>query len=424
MYYKLVLLSLIMCMGSVCVISENCQAQEAEFTNDEDQTTELDLNFFGDARIRYQHIDQENLIRSGEALTFRLKGGAELEVGNLFSALIELEAGHQLVDDFNDTTNGRFDRPMIMDVEGIELHRLQLQTEVLPNTRLTLGRQIFALDDWRFLGQWQFRQNEQTVDAIRTETSLGEGSLNLGFINKIHRHLGDDSAVGEFSGDSYIMNFSHPLPLGKISVFHYALDLETGPPIARVNILSNATTGMRWHGRRHWGDYGINWEAAYARQKDYGDNPNSYSADYSNLSLGIEFNDFTLSGAREILGSDDGVSVQTPLGSLHGFQGVTDRFFRTPGDGLKDYEVGLDYDLGRWGDVEKIKFGVGHHWFRSDRNSRAYGTEFNVNLNMRFKDVDLLLEYGDYSSDALSSDTGLFVNDAKAFIISASYSFD
>ena len=42
----------------------------------------------------------------------------------------------------------------------------------------------------------------------------------------------------------------------------------------------------------------------------------------------------------------------------------------------------------------------------------------------RIKDVTLLFEYGDYNTQALEADSGLFASDAKALILSANYSFD
>jgi len=164
-------------------------------SNDTDFADFLDVNFYADGRLRYQTLDQENLPDISEALTLSVQTGLEFEVSNLFSALVEIEGNEQLIDDFNDSVNGNINAPTIIDVETIELNRLQLQTEFIPGTRLTVGRQRFALDNWRFLGRWEFRQNDQTFDALRAEVTLGKGQLNLGYFNKVHRHFGNDSPV-------------------------------------------------------------------------------------------------------------------------------------------------------------------------------------------------------------------------------------
>ena len=384
---------------------------------------DVDVNFFSDARIRYQSISQNNIDDTAEALTFRVKAGLEFEFADWLSALVEVEGGESFIDDFDDSVNGRFDVPIIPDRSQLELNRLQVQSEI-EGFRVTVGRQDLALDNWRFLGNWQFRQNDQTFDAARLETNLLGGRLNLGYIDKVHRHFGSDSPVGEFSGESYIVNYSRPLLTGRLSLFHYALDLETGPDAAPIDTFSTVTSGARWHGRRHWGESGVAWDLSAARQSDFANNPDSFEAYYADLSLGFEHKNLELDLGLEVFGSDDGISVQTPLGTLHDFQGVTDRFFTIPPDGLLDYHLDIDVDLGDWGPLERVTLNTGFHQFTSERSRRDYGCEFNLGLSGRIKDVTLLFEYGDYNTQALEADSGLFASDAKALILSANYSFD
>ena len=385
---------------------------------------DIDLNFYADGRIRYQTLEQDSLPETAEALTVSIQTGLELDIPKYFSALVEIEASEQLIDDFNDGVNGELDFPTLLDVADIELNRLQLQTELIPKTRLTVGRQRLALDNWRFLGRWEFRQNDQTFDAVRGEISLGKGYLNLGAFNKVLRHLGDDNPVGEFSGGSYIANYNHPLPLGQVTLFHYALDLETGPEISPINIFSNQTTGARWHGRRNWDQYGLAWDFSLAQQSDFADNPNDYSALYWDIGAELQYDRFKLDLGLEVLGSDDGVPVITPLGSLHGFQGVTDRFFNTPPDGLRDLHASIKTDFGQFGPIEHIQAKIGYHEFSSDEDRRDYGEEFNFSLTGKIGDFTLLLELGDYQTKADINEIGLFASDARTAILSTAYSFD
>jgi hypothetical protein len=397
---------------------------QSEYVSHNDRFIEdIDVNFFSDARVRYQSISQGNLENPAEALTFRVKAGLEFNISDWVSALVELEGGDALIDDFNDTVNGRLDVPIIPDRGHLELNRLQIQSEI-KGLRLTLGRQNFALDNWRFLGNWQFRQNDQTYDAARVETGLWGGRLNIGYIDKVHRHFGDDSVFGEFSGSSYIFNYVKPALAGQFSIFHYALDLETGTDLFPNTSFSSVTSGARWHGRRHWGDYGFNWDLSVARQSDFANNPNQFEAYYRDVGVGLEYKNLEINLGIEILGSDNGVAVQTPLGTLHEFQGVTDRFFLTPPQGLRDYGLDIDWDLGRLGVVERVKFNTGFHQFTSDQSVRDYGYEFNLGISGRVKNTTLLLEYGTYKTQAIGTDQGLFTNDAQALILSANYSFD
>ena len=71
-----------------------------------------------------------------------------------------------------------------------------------------------------------------------------------------------------------------------------------------------------------------------------------------------------------------------------------------------------------------MQLNSGFHQFTSERSRRDYGYEFNLGLSGRVKNITLLFEYGDYNTQALEADSGLFANDAKALILSANYSFD
>lgn len=410
-------LALTLCFGAQQSWAQTTSGSQYLFDN-------IDISVFADGRLRFQTLEQDNLPDTSNALTLSVQAGLEFEISDLFTALVEIEGNEQLIDDFNDSINGNIDAPTILDVEGIELNRLQLQTEIIPQTRLTLGRQRFALDNWRFLGRWEFRQNDQTFDGLRAEVSVGNGQFNLGYFNKVHRHFGDDSMIGEFSGDSFVVNYTHPLPLGQVSIFHYALDLETGLREAPIHIFSNQTTGIRWHGRRNWDAYGLAWDVSVARQGEFADNPNTYEAFYRDIGVELQYNRLKLDVGLEILGSDDGIPVLTPLGSLHGFQGVTDRFFNTPPDGLEDFHLSLKTDLGDLGPLERIQAKLGYHHFNSDINKRDYGEEFNLGLIGRIGDFTLLLELGEYQTKAAPNEIGLFASDARTAILSLSYSFD
>lgn len=383
----------------------------------------VDINIFGDLRLRYHSLTQDNLPDNSDAFTVRLKSGIEFEFSDILTALIEVEASESLNDNFDNTLNNEINRPTIPDVNTVELNRFQLQSEI-SKVRVTLGRQELALDNWRFLGNWQFRQNDQTLDALRLEAPLAGGRFNAAYFNAVQRHFGQDSPVGEFTGDSYILNYNRPLLLGQLSLFHYALDLQTGPDDAVTDTFSTVTSGARLHGRQHWGDYGLAWDFSLARQSDFADNPNDFDALYGEVSLSLQYKNIEVSGSLEHLGQNNGTSVQTPLASLHDFQGVTDRFFVTPPDGLRDFNAGLTYDLGDWGKLEHIELKAGYHKFTSDAARRDYGREINLGLSAKIDHVTFFFQYGDYNSLALETDVGLFANDARALLFSTSYSFD
>lgn len=70
-----------------------------------------------------------------------------------------------------------------------------------------------------------------------------------------------------------------------------------------------------------------------AWQRDAYDNPADYSAPCYHVLAGPEVGRFNGGVAYEVLASDNGAAVQTPLATLHGWNGWGDNFLRTSADG-------------------------------------------------------------------------------------------
>ena len=360
--------------------------------------------FSSDLRLRYQSLDVDDFAQDSDALTLRFLGGVEIDVFDKTSIIAEVEAVGELVDDFNDGTGNNPLLPVIPDPEGIELNRFQISSEIIPKTRVTLGRQRIAIDDWRFIGEFPFRQNSQTFDAARLETkAFGPGILDVGYFNRVRRPLGDDNDEGVFSGDSFFANYNLATPIGRVSAFHYSTELVTG--VDDEIDESTRTTGVRVFGRRDYKNLGIAWEGAYARQTDFADNPNDYAADYYLADLTVTPGRFKFKARGEILGSDNGQGLQTPLASLHGFQGFADQFLVTPDDGVRDYSILAGYDFGTVGPFSNVSTFARHHWFEADTTGVRYGREIDLSLKAKINRVGFALEYTHYNAETFSSDT-------------------
>lgn len=373
------------------------------------QETPLDIfkpRVSGDLRLRYQHLNQADFMENGNALTLRILGGLEVDLFKDTSFLAEIEGVVALQGDYDDGTGVNSEFPLIPDPEGLELNRFQIISEAIPKTRLTIGRQRLALDDWRFIGAFPFRQNNQSIEAIRIETTaFGPGIFDVGYFNKVRRPLGGDNVNGVFSGDSLFANYNLATPFGRVSLFHYALDLETSAADSREAGDSTQTTGARVLGRRDWDNVSFVWEGSYAQQSDYSNNPIDYTADYGLVEFSIKPHAFTFKVRGEVLGSDNGQSLQTPLASLHRFQGFTDQFLRTPVDGVRDYSILAQYDFGSWAGVSDIKAFARHHWFQADTDGRAYGKELDMSVQATINKTRVALEYGSYKAKSFSSDS-------------------
>lgn len=371
----------------------------------------------GDLRLRYQDLKRDDFDQTGQALTVRFLGTLETDIFDKTSFLAEVEGVTALIDDYNDGTGNNPLLPFIPDPEVIELNRLQIISEVIPQTRLTLGRQRLALDDWRFIGAFPFRQNNQTIEAVRIETkAFGPGILDFGYFNKVRRPLGGDNIGGVFSGNSFFVNYNLATPIGRVSAFHYATELETGPAGPLRHISSSQTRGVRVLGRRDWDNFTLVWEGSYARQSDYSDNPNDYAANYGLAEVTLKPANFTFKVRGEILGSDNGQAVQTPLASLHRFQGFADQFLTTPDDGVRDYSALVQYNFGNIGPFSDVTSFARHHWFEADSDGRNYGRELNLSLKSKINKTGFALEYANYKAQTFSSDT-------KALFLTTEISF-
>src|SRR5687768_16022120 len=112
---------------------------------------EIQLKPILDGRLRYEHVDQEGIAREADAVTLRLRPGAEIASGP-FILLAEAEGTLAISEDYNSGLNGKTALPLVADPENIEINRLQLQFRGIPKTIATVGRQRILIEDQRFVG--------------------------------------------------------------------------------------------------------------------------------------------------------------------------------------------------------------------------------------------------------------------------------
>jgi hypothetical protein len=143
--------------------------------------------------------------------------------------------------------------------------------------------------------------------------------------------------------------------------------------------------------------------AEYAWQQDYKNNPNSYDESYYHLVAGADWSQFGVKAGYEVLGGSGvaGESFQTPLATLHAFNGLADMFLVTPAGGLQDAYV--EGTAKRWGG----KYSVVYHDFSQDSGSGDYGTELDFIASWPFLDhYSVLAGFAMFDSkDGYMSDT-------------------
>ncbi|MGZ8286185.1 MAG: alginate export family protein [Allosphingosinicella sp.] len=359
-----------------------------------------------EARARHEIVDQGGL--EADALTVRARAGAEAKLGRL-SFLAEIEGTAALVNDYNafafPLANESQRRPqfaVVADPENAELNRLQLQYK-LPQGTVTLGRQRINLDDQRWVGSVGWRQNEQTFDALRGEARAGPVALDLTYAISQRTIFGGDAGPRTaLDGDFVFAGLSSKLGPIQAKLFAYLLDYDEDFFLASSSqsyggILSGSVpvaTKTR-----------VSLRASYARQSDYGRNPFDYAADYWALEGGTTLAGFTIAAGWERLGSDSGRAVQTPMATLHKFNGWADLFLTTPAAGLGDAYVSIGRTFGTAGPLEKINAQLAFHQFDSAAGNLEYGTEWDASVGFALGPIRLLLKYADYDSSGFGSDT-------------------
>lgn len=354
-----------------------------------------------DARLRYEGVDQTGVLNDADAATLRMRAGFEAKTGK-FAFLAEAEGMLAIAEKYNSGLNGKTSYPVVADPQNIELNRIQLQYTGLPKTVVTVGRQRINLDDQRFVGSVGWRQNEQTFDAARVEWSGIKGVKADVTYSWSNRTIWGVDGFGvrqqAVSGDNVFVNLGYKTKTFSLTGFAYLVDQDEAA--VQSFRLSSQTYGARATASIPLGKAKLGLLASYARQSDWHHNPNAYSADYWLGEATADVAGFKLTAGYEVLGADAGValtSFQTPLATLHKFNGTADKFLTTPANGIRDLYIGASKAF-KLKALPGLNAGVTWHQYKSDRLSLNYGSEWNAQLGFKIgKKVGLLAKYATYN---------------------------
>ena len=326
-----------------------------------------------EARLRYETVSQDGFAKDAQALTLRTRLGYETPAWNGLRALVEGENNTALDEDYNSTTNGKTIFPTVSDPKATQMNRLQVSwTGAMGD--VVVGRQRISLGNARFIGNSGFRQNEQTFDAARFDFKPVKGvTLTYIYLDKVHRVFGPDSPQGTWSSNSHLMQADWILPAGQLTGYAYLLDFANAPT------QSSATWGGRFAGDHPVGHgVSVTYEAEYARQTDYRNNPASFDLNYIDLGLGVKTKGPWASLGFERLDGDGHHGFQTPLATLHPFQGWADVLLTNPVKGVRDLNL-------RAGTVWKpafapkgVKLQMAAHSFTNADGGSTYGREIDA----------------------------------------------
>jgi len=375
---------------------------------------DMHLAPLADARLRFEEVDQAGFVPDAQALSFRLRPGVQLSAGP-WSALVEGEFTAAIVDRYNDGTNGRTAFPLVADPRNAELNRAQLRYQSANGLAVTAGRQLIELADQRFVGSSNWRQNQQTFDAVRVQWGRPSGlSADLVYawsdrtVNGVHGTGARPTAIG---GDNVFALLSYRLRLGTVTAFAYLVDQDEAA--VQGFRLSSQTYGLRFAGSAPLGrGIALAYVASWARQSDWHRNPNHYAANYWLGEAILNAGPVAFTGGYEILGADRGLpltSVQTPLASFFKWQGWAGKFNPTPPNGLRDLYGTFGYTWRRAGPpVQALGLGATWHRFESDRLGLHYGNELDLVASLRRGRTTVAARFAHYRADAFATDTDKF----------------
>lgn len=355
-----------------------------------------------DLRMRYEGVQDDALARPADAATARLRLGLRITPAPGWTGLLEGEAvaGNQR---YNSGANGRAAYPAVIDPRGAELNQAWLGWKGA-HAAATLGRQRLLFDNQRWIGNVGWRQNEQTFDALALDLAPRKDlALRYAFLGRVHRVNGDDALDPrnrERGLSSHLLNaaWRH----GKLQLTGYAYLHEDRD----VATSSSATWGLRWTGSRPLRAATLGWTLEAARQRDHANNTQRFSHAYWLLEPSVAMRGITARVGWEHLGGTGMHALQTPLATLHAFNGWADKFLVTPPAGLEDRYLGLGANVGRERAGTRSAWQLAWHDYRADTGGTHYGREWNASLSVPIaKGLSGLLKVADYRADGHARDT-------------------
>lgn len=364
-----------------------------------------------DTRYRLEHVDQDSVPENALASTLRLRGGFETGRWNGFSALLEAEFVEPVGSDrFNSTTNGRTDYPVIADPDTSEINRALLYYRRGP-THVIAGRQTLPIDQERFLGKVNYRQNQQTYDAFMLmNRSIPGWTLVYGYMDRVRRFLGDDNPVGDIDMNSHVVDVDFQTPdENRLTIYGQFFDMRT----PAVRAASHRNIGLRYTGSAGSEDLKWLYHVEYTDQTSYADGADFIDADYLRLELGSRFaNQWVLRIGTEQLSGDGTYGFQTPFATGHAYHGRADIFaLRTPATGLHDLYAGLEAP------ILGARVMLRYHQFDSDAGDFDYGSEIDLVIDYRFREsFQIDFEFSDYSADSFATDKQRFAVSFRYFL--------
>ena len=364
----------------------------------------LNLN----VRLRYEQADEDGIgaiTQNSYAPTVRTRFGYTSAPLYGFQGMLEGVNVSVLGPEHNYNaagSNNQGARPVVADPPLTRLDQAWLGYGYTNWISARVGEQQINLDNQRFVGDSGWRQNMQTFNAASLGSEpLEKLNLYYAYIWDVHRVYGNvgglPAANTDYDSNSHLLNLSYAgWKYGRFAVYTYLLNLKNAAGHAN----SCATYGGYFAGNTAWGDkMAVDYRAEFAWQTDYADSPLRYGTEYFNLEAGLNLKPFAWGAGYEDLGSSANTGAgggraafDTPLQTVHPFNGWANVFQTVPADGLRDLYGYAQVTL-----PAQIPVRFVYHKFDADYGGGNYGQEFDVLASKAFgKHWIATLEYACY----------------------------
>ncbi|MEO6422297.1 MAG: alginate export family protein, partial [Candidatus Nitrotoga sp.] len=336
-------------------------------------------------QARYENVDQPRPVsgprlKEANAATLRLRLGYETAEYKGFGGMFQIE--HISANDaYNSKVNGRTNYSVVADAKVTEVNQAYISYSGVPQTKLKFGRQLIRLDNDRWIGNVDWRQNWQTYDGVSAvNQTLRDTTITAALITNVNRVFSDasiDNGTGAFLGNHHmrspIFNVKYTgLGFAEVVGYGYFLDYDASARAFGLNNSTKTLGGKIKGDTAIAGDYKLLYAAEYATQSDYKDNPNSFTNHYTLLEGGVDVKVAQFKLGYELLSSNGRQSLSTPLATLFAFNGWADVFLVTPKNGLRDIYFNARTN------VAGIVLGADYHDFKADHGGNKYGNEIDL----------------------------------------------
>jgi hypothetical protein len=328
-------------------------------------------------RPRFEFVDDDGVATADPAKAFIVRTVLGYKMAPIagITAYAEAEDIRALGDDYNVPVvqvNAKY--AAVVDPESTAINQAWLS-----GYGFKVGKQKVVYNNARFIGDVGFRQDDQTFTAISYEKAklLSWLDVQASYATKVAMINGQPGDVR-----LPIVNLKARTPVGaNVTLFWAGLEGReaAGLTVPGAGLIANTgkDKSREYRVLKVDGKKGkFLYDLSYGKQVAYADGlaANAPDARYRDIQVGYDFGPVLLKLQQESLEQ----GFQTPLATLHAFNGWADRFLVTPTGGLVDTNIKLS------GKAAGLGLALTVHRFDAETGGKTFGNEIDVSVSKTF----------------------------------------